>query len=155
MTISKKILLFVIIITIIAVLSGIFWGYKQQALVALGEPAELVENVVLKEVIDQCNDITERAAAHLVAVVEFQKLEIIGRKARVFKMCVQDHGYIENKHWLIYSQSLAEKNAMDENISVNEALENLRRADMIISAVQSEKPFYWIKEDKAKLNSLS
>jgi hypothetical protein len=150
---SKKTLLF---IAVIAVLSGVFWGYTQQAVVESdSDDPKLIENTALKEVIDQCNDITERAAAHLVAVVEFQKLEIIGRKARVFKMCLQDHDYIENKQWLTYSQPVAEKAATEKNTSVNEALENLRRADMVISTVNSDKPIYWIKEEKVKLNSSS
>lgn len=153
MTTSKKTLLF---IAVIALLSGVFWGYKQQAVVESdSDDPKLIENTALKEVIDQCNDITERAAAHLVAVVEFQKLEIIGRKARVFKMCLQDHDYIENKQWLTYSQPVAEKAATEKNTSVNEALENLRRADMVISTVNSDKPIYWIKEEKVKLNSSS
>jgi len=151
MTTSKKTLLF---IAVIAVLSGVFWGYTQQAVVdSDSDDPKLIENTALKEVIDQCNDITERAAAHLVAVVEFQKLEIIGRKARVFKMCLQDHDYIENKQWLTYSQPVAEKAATEKNTSVNEALENLRRADMVISTVNSDKPIYWIKEEKVKLNT--
>lgn len=151
MTTSKKTLLF---IAVIAVLSGVFWGYIQQTGVESdSDNPKLIENTALKEVINQCNDITERAAAHLVAVVEFQKLEIIGRKARVFKMCLQDHDYIENKQWLTYSQPVAEKAAMEKNTSVNEALENLRRADMVISTANSDKPIYWIKEEKVKLNS--
>lgn len=148
---SKKTLLF---IAVIAVLSGVFWGYTQQAVVESdSDDPKLIENTALKEVIDQCNDITERAAAHLVAVVEFQKLEIIGRKARVFKMCLQDHDYIENKQWLTYSQPVAEKAATEKNTSVNEELENLRRADMVISTANSDKPIYWIKEEKVKLSS--
>lgn len=154
MKISKKTLLFVLIIVVIAVLSSVFWGYTRQTFIE-SDDAEPIENTALKEVLDQCNDITERAAAHLVAVVEFQKLEIIGRKARVFKMCVQDHGYIENQYWLSHSQPIAEKNAIDGNISVNEALENLRRTDMMVSTGVADKPVYWIKEEKVKLNRSS
>jgi hypothetical protein len=145
MTTFKKTLLFILIVLI---LGGVFWIYTQQKVVEpkLKSLPQSIENAALKEVINQCGDITERAAAHLVAVVEFQKLEIIGRKARVFKLCMQDHGYIENKYWLTYSQPVAEKAAMDSNISVNEALENLRRADMAIAHGDSDRPVYWVKQ---------
>lgn len=148
MTRTKKIGLFIVTI---AVLGGVYFGYTQKTAVA----PKAIETTALKEVIDQCGDITERAAAHLVAVVEFQKLEIIGRKARVFKMCLQDHDYIENRDWLIYSQPIAEKNAIEKHISVNEALENLRRADMVISKTDNDKPLYWVKGKKANINGLS
>jgi hypothetical protein len=106
----------------------------------------------LIEAIDQCRDTTERAAAHLVAVVEYQKLEIIGRKTRVFKMCMQDHGYIENKQWLTYSQPIAEKVAKQTNISVNEALENLRRTNMVEEKGEQDRPVYWLEEKPSKLS---
>lgn len=146
MTILKKTLLFILLVLI---LSGVFWVYTQQKVVVepkLKPQPQSIESVALKEAINQCSDITERAAAHLVAVVEFQKLEIIGRKARVFKLCMQDHGYIKNEHWLTYSQPVAEKAAMDSHISVNEALENLRRADMAVAHGDSDRPVYWVKQ---------
>lgn len=131
-------------VLVIAVLVGIFYGYRQKTVVA----PQAIETNALKEVIDQCSDITERAAAHLVAIVEFQKLEIIGRKARVFKMCLQDHGYIENGDWLMYSQPIAEKKAIENHISVNEALESLRRADMVVPIGEVERPVYWVKQQQ-------
>jgi len=153
MTTLKKTLLLILLVLI---LGGVFWVYTQQKVVEpnLKSQPQPIENTALKEAINQCGDITERAAAHLVAVVEFQKLEIIGRKARVFKLCMQDHGYIENQYWLTYSQPVAEKAARDGNISVNEALENLRRADMVIAKGDADRPIYWVKEE-IKLNSLS
>lgn len=93
--------------------------------------------------INTCDGITERAASHLVAVVEFQKLEIAGRKARVFKMCMNDRGYIENTQWLKHSTSMAKKIAKDTHISVDEALENLRRTHMKESVANKAFPSYW------------
>jgi len=108
------------------------------------------ENVALKATINTCDDITERAAAHLVAVVEFQRLEIIGRKARVFKMCMQDRGYVENTKWLSVSQPVAARTAKKESISVSEALENLRRAQMKWTKVEKNKPSYWVRNAQLK-----
>lgn len=103
------------------------------------------EEDVLKAAVNACDGVTERAAAHLVAVVEFQKLEIAGRKARVFKLCMQDHGYIENTDWLKYSRPVAEKVAKETNISMDEALENLRRANMVVAKTDQGKPAYWVR----------
>jgi hypothetical protein len=100
----------------------------------------------LRATIYQCDDITERAAAHLKAVVEFQKLEIIGRKARVFKLCMQDRGYQENIAWLNYSQVRAGKIAKETNVSIAEALENLRRSDMKVPMGEKERPTFWVKK---------
>ena len=121
-------------------LFGICCGCTQEA------HEEKVIDHVLTAAIDQCGDIMERAASHLVAIVEFQRLEIIGRKARVFKMCMQDHGYNENKDWLIYGQPVAEKVAKETQISVDEALENLRRAHMKLAQGEQDRPVYWIKD---------
>lgn len=97
----------------------------------------------LVQAINTCDGITERAAAHLVAVVEFQRLEIVGRKARVFKQCMDDRAYVENTQWLTVSTPMAEKTAKVSNISLNEALENMRRADMVKASGQNGRPVYW------------
>lgn len=107
------------------------------------------EDDVLTAAINACDSVTERAASHLVAVVEFQKLEIAGRKARVFKLCMQDHGYIENKDWLKYSTPLADKVAKETNISIDEALENLRRANMMQANDEKDRPTYWSLHNQA------
>lgn len=101
------------------------------------------EDDALNTAINECDGVTERAASHLVAVVEFQKLEIAGRKARVFRLCMQDHGYIENQDWLILTAPAAEKSAKESNISVDEALENLRRSSMKQVISNKDRPRYW------------
>ena len=103
----------------------------------------------LQATINQCDDITERAASHLVAIVEFQKLEIAGRKARVFKLCMQDRGYVENTYWLKYSTLAADKVAKSTNVSIDEALENLRREDMKMPMGERKRPTYWVKSKSA------
>ncbi len=130
-----------LVFLLIAVVFGISFFYTNQEQVT---PSSSEKDIALSTTINDCDEITERAAAHLKAVVEFQKLEIIGRKARVFKLCMRDHGYKENKRWLDYTTPIAKKEANAANISVDEALENLRRADMKLA---DKKPSYWIKRD--------
>lgn len=106
------------------------------------------EDMALKAAVISCDGITERAASHLVAIVDFQKLEIAGRKARVFKLCMQDRGYYENKNWLAYSMPLAKSAASEAKISVDEALENLRRVNMIVPYGEQARPSYWVKKER-------
>ncbi len=130
-----------LVFLLIAIVFGISFFYTNQEQVT---PSPSEKDIALSTTINDCDEITERAAAHLKAVVEFQKLEIIGRKARVFKLCMRDHGYKENKQWLDNTMPIAKKDANAANISVDEALENLRRADMKLA---DKKPSYWIKRD--------
>ena len=83
-------------------------------------------------------------SSQLVAMVEFQRLEIAGRKAGVFKICMKDHGYIESTHWLKYSIPIAKSVAKETKISLDEALENLRRANMVLASVEKSRPAYWV-----------
>ena len=130
-----------IALLLISIIFGISYFYSQPEQIT-SAPQE--NDIALVTAINDCDEITERAASHLKAVVEFQKLEIIGRKARVFKLCMGDHGYMENKRWLDYIKPIANKEAKAANISVDEALENRRRADM---KVANKAPPYWIKRE--------
>ncbi|MGQ0443007.1 MAG: hypothetical protein ACT4OH_06105 [Methylophilaceae bacterium] len=94
--------------------------------------------------VNECEAITEKAAAHLVAAVEFQRLEIAGRKAHVFRMCMRDHGYIENPAWTRQATPIATQLAKSENISLDEAFEKLRRADMVMLHLEPNEPRFWV-----------
>lgn len=94
---------------------------------------------------DFCAGIAENAIANLHAIVEFQKLEILARKANVMKQCMKDRGFNENPSWLTYASSLAKENAVKLNISEDEALQNLRKNDMFVFRTQNNKPLYWKK----------
>jgi formate dehydrogenase maturation protein FdhE len=142
MTVFKKVSVFIIILLI----AFAYWYFNSAQIKALkSSPAD---DVLEAKIID-CDDITERAAANLVAVVEFQKLEIIGRKARVFKQCMQDHHYVENAEWLKYTTPVAKKVAEQTNISIDEAIENLRRANMVIAKGDHDRPAYWTSNKNA------
>jgi len=101
------------------------------------------QNAELAHAVNECDAITEKAAANLVAIVEFQKLEIAGRKANVFKTCMKDHGYKENPAWTKYAAPIAAQTAKSSNISVDEAFENLRRAKMMLATSKQNEPLFW------------
>jgi len=136
MAILKQLRIYLILLFIAS--TAFFYDFSQKEAV-VPDP----EDDTLKMAVNTCEGITERSASHLVAIVEFQKLEIAGRKARVYQLCMQDHGYIENADWLTYSAPLAEKVAKETSISVDEALENLRRANMVVAKNVQGRPPYW------------
>lgn len=111
------------------------------------EAAHLAPSPALQAAINRCDGITERAAAHLDAKVPFQQLEIAGRKAHVFKMCMQDTGYVENPNWTIYCLPKARDLAKQTQVSVDAALESLRRVDMADALKAQERPLYWVAAD--------
>jgi hypothetical protein len=106
------------------------------------------QTTALEEAGNDCVAISEKSVSHMTAVVEFQKLEIIGRKARVMRNCMDDHGYIQNPAWTAYATPVAEKTASIEKISVDEAFESFRRQAMVTFTTTDNKPLYWIKPDK-------
>lgn len=93
---------------------------------------------------NDCVNVAENAVANMVAVVEFQKLEIIGRKARVMRMCMQDHGYQQNPAWTTFATPIAGKIAKESQVSFDEAFENLRRRDMVIFKASDSQPLFWL-----------
>lgn len=143
MTTLKKVSVFLVVLLI--AFAVWFFNSSQDNKVVERNP----EDDALKAAVNDCDSVTERAASHLVAVVEFQKLEIAGRKARVFKLCMQDHGYIENAEWLKFSMPEAEKVAKETNISIDEAIENLRRANMMRSSGENDRSPYWTLRHQA------
>lgn len=92
---------------------------------------------------DECASIAENAVANMNAVVAFQMLEKEGRKINVMRRCMADHGYTENPKWLTYGAPIAQANALKQGVSEDEAIENLRRANMMVFAVSEQQPIYW------------
>ncbi|MEY3862913.1 MAG: hypothetical protein RIR60_1279 [Pseudomonadota bacterium] len=92
---------------------------------------------------DECASIAENAVANMNAVVAFQMLEKEGRKINVMRRCMADHGYSENPKWLAYGAPIAKANALKQGVSEDEAIENLRRANMMVFAVSDQQPIYW------------
>ena len=107
---------------------------------------------LLQEIGDKCSDAADRSVANKIPIIEFQKLELISKKATILKLCMQDHGFYENPAWLVDAKPIAERNAKVQKISEDEALENLKRDAMLIFNNQSSHPLYW---QTAIKNSLS
>jgi hypothetical protein len=93
---------------------------------------------------DECAGIADNAVANLPAVVEFQKLEIQGRKFNVMRRCMADKGFVENPAWLAYANPIAQANAIKQSISVDEAIENLKREHMMVFIDVPHQPIYWV-----------
>lgn len=87
--------------------------------------------------------IRDRATANIVPIVEFQQLELESRRATVFASCMKDHGFSENPAWLKYAEPLARQDSTESGISYDEALENLRRSEMLILTPSPPHPMYW------------
>ncbi len=93
---------------------------------------------------DECTGISEKAIIGMTPVVEFQKLELLSRKANVLKNCMADRGFREDPAWRKYAEPLAKARASEQNISFDEAIENIRKVDMWVFRKQPERPLYWI-----------
>lgn len=93
---------------------------------------------------DECMDISEKAVIGMTPVVEFQKLELQSRKANVLKSCMEDRGFHESPAWRTYAEPLAKINGSKQNISFDESIETMRKADMLLFKKQPKRPLYWI-----------
>lgn len=91
-----------------------------------------------------CEGIADKSVANMQAVVDFQKLEIAGRRIRVLQNCMNDQGFVENAAWVAFAQPIAQQNADANHVSVDEAYEQLRRTQMAVFNSQNGEPLYWI-----------
>lgn len=105
----------------------------------------------LEAVGEKCMSIRDRATANVVPIVEFQKLELESRRANVLSNCMGDHGYLQNPAWSQYALPSAKAEASKQNISQDEALEHLRRIEMLNFAATSDIPF-WVKSKKPNIS---
>lgn len=105
---------------------------------------EKSKNSRLALTIDTCTGIADKSVANLSAIIEFQKLEIAGRRILVMQNCMNDKGFKENPAWVLFSESLLHKNVKSADISANESYENERRKDMFSYIATKNKPLYWI-----------
>ena len=132
------------VIVILVMLPALFAAYIYWLKPSTISSPDIEHDSALSHALNECDGITEKAALALPpATLEFQKLEHTGRKARVFKLCMNDRGYRENPRWAEYAQPIAQQVANDSQISVDEAMENLRRLDMVRLKPSSDAPAYW------------
>jgi hypothetical protein len=133
--INKRVLILIILVsTLVAIYFFSLFQFNQ---------ANLPKQSQLRKVGDECAGISENAVANMTAVVEFQKLEIQGRKINVMRLCMKDHGFVENPNWFVYAQPISLASSVKQNISQDEAIENLRRLDMMQFDETSAHPIYW------------
>lgn len=104
---------------------------------------------VLAKAGDECVAISEKATAHLIPKLEFQRLELAGRKANVIVRCMADRHFYQNPAWLKYAEPIAARMSSEQRISADEATENLKRADMLVFETTPSKPVYWQYLNKA------
>lgn len=98
---------------------------------------------------DECVSISERASAHLVPKLEFQRLELEARKANVVMRCMADRDFYQHPAWLKYSEPIAARISSEQHVSVDEALEKLKRTDMLVFEPVFNKPVYWQYVEKS------
>lgn len=100
--------------------------------------------------INNCQGIAAKSVAHLNAFLEFQKLEIEGRKMHVFQRCMNDQGYVENPAWVQYAEPITQRQAKASGISSNEAHEKFRRTQMVLIKQSAKQPSYWVLASQGK-----
>jgi len=131
----------IILITSLAVILGLlvwFFLINNQ-----NQSSTKQEVTQLERMGDECTSISEKAIIGMTPVVEFQKLELLSRKANVLKNCMADRGFREDPVWRKYAESLARGNAIEQSISFDEAIENMRKVDMWNFKKQPQHPLYW------------
>lgn len=142
-TVKKGFTLKIFIMTVLLLLAAWGFNYLGDTVFNMSAQQNGQKNHALIKTGDECISISERASAHLVPKLEFQRLELVARKANVVVRCMADHGFHQNPAWLKYSQPIAARISLEQHISVDEALENLKRADMLVFEPASNKPDYW------------
>lgn len=101
------------------------------------------ENKPLDIAVNECEGIAEKAVVDLQEFLEFQRMEKLARKSRVMQLCMTDHGYQINPDWLKSKFIEAQTIAQREHITVDAALEDLKRVNMYASS-KGQQPAFWI-----------
>lgn len=142
-TVKKEFALKIFAMAVLLLMAA--WGFNYFGDTGLNMSAQhnKQKNDALIKAGDECVSISERASAHLVPKLEFQRLELEARKANVVVRCMADHDFHQNPVWLKYAEPIATKMSLEQNISVNEVLEKLKRTDMLIFEPVTSKPVYW------------
>lgn len=133
---------------LVLIAPAFFYYLSLNKLVSLNQPSSFnqPQKKLLAKVGDECAGIADNSVANMSALVEFQKLEIQGRKINVMRRCMKDKGFIENPSWLVYATPIAQSNAIKQSISEDEAIENLRREHMMIFNETFQQPVYWLHQ---------
>lgn len=136
------------IMSLIIVLAVLWFANEQDFFMT--EDTKPIDSALLQAG-DKCTNIATNAVAKLPIVVEFQRLEVAGRKARVMRQCMEDHGYQENSLWVAANTAAALKSMQEHNISEYEAFENMKRIAMYQLSMPGNTPSYWAKIKPAQV----
>jgi len=93
--------------------------------------------------INECGGIAEKSVIELQEFLEFQRMEKLARKSKVMQLCMTDHGYQINPAWISSKFVEAQNLAQREQITVDAALEEIKRLNMY-SPAKSQQPPFWI-----------
>ncbi len=93
--------------------------------------------------INTCVETAEHSVAHLEVALEFQRLEKVGRQARVMRLCMDDHGYAQSAAWTTFAKQQVKTLVESQQISIDEAFENLRRQHMVMLSAPANTPDFW------------
>jgi hypothetical protein len=129
------------LLMVLPILIFIIWLYENsisEGSLVQHQPSKL-ETVGAK-----CVDLSERSVASVTPIIEYQRLELISRQSYVLSRCMIDRGYMENSAWRAGAEQRAIGIAQQQNISISEAVETMRRKDMAIFSEQNKQPSYWI-----------
>jgi len=130
----------IVVLVMLFVLAGIgfYWlSLNQEETTETASP--LVEHI------DACDWIAEKSAMGLPETLPFQRLEKRARVIRVFEICMQDRGFIENADWVNIAERVAKQKSAEQDISMSEAYENIRRVSMLQHTPPEGTPYYWVK----------
>jgi hypothetical protein len=130
-----------IVLLVVALALILAWLINMDLL--FSKPAPVTNNQLQAD-LNECIAISEKSVAHMDAKVAFQQLEIIGRKARVMRLCMKDHAYTQNPDWTLFGESSAKALSQNGNISFDEAFETLRRTHMVqLNTPNNNTPLFW------------
>lgn len=125
-----------------------YWWVDESSLSSTSHTKAVPSQLALS--LNSCQAIAAKSVAHLNAFLEFQKLEIEGRKMHVFQMCMNDRGYMENPIWTKFAEPISQKAANASGVSFNEAYENFRRKQMVTINIANHSPLYWVTANATK-----
>jgi hypothetical protein len=126
----------------ILIIAGAWFANEQDFFVS---SEKIITDSALLQAGDKCANIATNAVAKLPIIVEFQRLEVAGRKARVMRQCMEDNGYVENTLWVEANTTASLKVMKETNVSEYEALENMKRIAMYDFSATNRTPSYWMK----------
>ena len=135
---KEKIWIFIIVLGFLSLTFVVLYFYSSNSVVRSDN-----QRTLLMEKGDFCLGVAEKSIANRQAIVEFQVYEILGDKAMIMKTCMEDQGFEENPIWIKEASIVTQKQPQENQVSQDEALENLKHKAIYIFTNADNKPLYW------------